>query len=153
MRARSLGLQSRSRIAALGCRCVVFSCGAVLLLLTLPAAEALAQPDPFRPTAPRAARQARPPPGETQGVARQTQPPFAPPAGYAWAIDRRSSCHVMLPVHLAIGVVRWTGQCLGGMASGNGTLTVNVNGAVEQCSGNMGSGIFRSRERCPNPAL
>jgi hypothetical protein len=152
MQAGFHGILAHGRTAKLGRRRVAFAFGAALALLTLTVADALAQPDPFRPSAPRAASQARPP-GASPGGARLIQPEFSAPAGYAWAIDRRTSCHVMLPVHLAAGIVHWTGRCVTGMAYGDGTLTVEHHGAVARCSGAMRLGRFETRGHCPSAEL
>lgn len=117
-----------------------------------PAAQALAQSDPFRASAPRAARP--PQSGATPRVAPRGRPALAPPAGYVWAIDMRSSCHVMLPAYLAnTGFVRWTGRCADGMADGVGTLIFQRGGDEARCSGRMQFGLLDQRERCPSSEL
>lgn len=116
-------------------------CGALALcLLTSMPPDAAGQSDPFRSSRP-AARQARPvraaphtglwspaPP------ALETRPVRLPPAGYVWALDLRTGCHIALSEELAnSGFVQWTGQCVSRLADGPGTLTLIRDGTTYSC--------------------
>lgn len=99
------------------------------VLLTPLCPDALAQPDPFRASAPRPPRQApRPtPPALPAQSALETRPVTSPPAGYVWAFDLRTDCRVALRDDLAPSPVRWSGRCVDQLADGPGMLTVITN--------------------------
>lgn len=114
--------------------CAVMLCAAALI-----ATAALAQPDPFRPSAPPATPPAR---------ARAN-----PPADVMWVVDPRTQCRVQIRRRETISIqINWHGNCPNGVADGAGALVLLFPDLTEtRCEVTLRAGLAHGRGVCAFP--
>jgi MORN repeat len=131
-----------SRILRHGAQCAV-----ALFALAFVSSDLWAQPDPFRSSAPQAARPARPP---QPGAARQAAPPANASADFMWVTDPRNDCRAQIRRREGLWVrMNWDGNCPNGVAQGAGTLILLFADASRTvCQVTLRAGLLQGRGVC-----